>query len=73
VKLKTTADLRTALLESIEQVRSREMEPKQAQAICNLTKEVIKTAEIEIKATLMAHEVGIKGAQPEPLRLTSDD
>lgn len=72
MSIKTTDDLRATLLRAIDLVMAREMEPKQAQAICNLSKEIIKTADLELKAAMTAHDIGKERLPNEPLRLTVD-
>lgn len=73
MSIRTTADLRTLLLRSIDLVMAKEMEPKQAQAVCNLSKEIIKTADLELKARMVAHDVGEDRLSHEPLLLTVDE
>lgn len=56
MQIKSTADLRAILLETIQQVRERKVDPKEATAIASLSARVLQSAQLDLKATQFAEQ-----------------
>lgn len=60
-KIKTTADLRKALLETIQGVRSGEVDHKQGATVAVLAKAVIASAKLDLEALRFQKELELPG------------
>lgn len=69
-KIKSTGDLRSMLLDTIEQVRNGEMEPRQARTIATLATTVLHSAKLDLEM-LRFHAENERLGQPatKPLAL----
>lgn len=52
-KVKNTSDLRSLLLDTIDGVRSGKIEPRQAQAISNLSCRILQSAKLDLEVAKM--------------------
>ena len=48
MKNKTTADLRESLFDTMEKVKTKEIDPKQAAQVANVAKTIIDSARLEL-------------------------
>lgn len=69
---RTSEDLRETLFDTIEKVRNREMDPKDANTIASLADRIIKTVEVELDYALACSKLDKQdqGVSPGPLLLT---
>lgn len=60
--VRTTAGLRDVLFDEIERMQGPEADPSRAQAVANLTKQIIGTAKVELEFHRTISALAEKGA-----------
>lgn len=67
----TTADLRQALFETIQDLRDGKIEARVAKEVANVAEKIIKTGELDIRFTELCAELdkGDTGISPGPMVL----
>jgi hypothetical protein len=70
---KTTEDLRRILFDTLDKVQKKQIDLGEASAIVNLSKAIVQTADLELKAaiTLSRIDEANTGVSPGPLLLLS--
>jgi hypothetical protein len=66
---RTSAGLRDALFDAIDDVRSGRMDPQNAKAIAGLSREIINSVKLEVEIRKMGKEQGQKDFRTAPLSL----
>lgn len=59
--VKTTKDLRQILFETIEALRAKKIDPKEAREISGLAGRIIETADLEISFAKASSELDLQG------------